>query len=215
MGIDNRVFHAMDNQDGTWSDTTNVTQWFNLVESVASTPPEHKISDPVKRCEREMQHLGNAILHRTSMCGESAIRYQCLDIGCSGGTYDCYRSPHRVAKCAHACLWRTLLRIGYCTEKIVDLAVAKRHRLANHCSVSIIFESQDIMACFPEMGTDAEHISSFTAIAWTDKDRRCGLRMRNIPAADFVVSIKWWKCDFFRRKIELIRAEAIKITKVD
>src|SRR5437763_1437167 len=123
----------MDNQDGTWSDTVNVTEWFNLVEVVACTPPEYKISDPVKECKREMQHMGNTILDGTPMCGESAICYQCLDICCSGGTYDCYRCPHRIAKSTHACLWRSLLCIGYCTKKIVDLAVAKRHWLANNC----------------------------------------------------------------------------------
>src|SRR5947209_10615623 len=138
----------MNNHDGTWSDTTNVTDRFNLIEMIACTPPEYKISDPVKRRKREMQHLSYAILDRTSMCGERAICYQCLDVCCSGGTDDGYRSPHRIAKSTHARLWRTLLRIGHCTKKIVDLAIAKRHGLANYCSVPIIFEHQDIVACF-------------------------------------------------------------------
>src|SRR2546421_3687112 len=130
----------MDDQNRTWSETVNVTKWFNLVEMVASTPPENKISEPVKQCKGQMQYTGNAVLNNTPMSSESAVCYQCLDIGCSSGTHDSYCCSHRIAKSTQACLWRTLLRIGYSAEKVVDLAVAKRHRLADNRSMPIIFE---------------------------------------------------------------------------
>src|SRR5438876_4050118 len=125
------------------------------------------------------------------MCGKCAIYHQCLYFSVAGAGHDGDCRAHRITYDAEMILWRALLRISDCCEEIIDFAVTECDRGTHGCAMTVIFENQNVVACFPKKCAYAEEISHTRAKSWTYQNSGCRFWIRDIIATDFVVSVKW------------------------
>src|SRR5579885_2984807 len=146
-----------------------------------------------------MEDAAEMVIHHAGMRSERTVQDERLDIVRPRCRHDRHSRAHRIGKRAQPGLGGALLRIAKRAQKIVDLGISERDRLANLSAMPMIIKGQDIMPGLSERSAHTEYIGFTRAIAGTNQNSGCCSFAGNVPAAYLMIAIKRGESHIFGR----------------